>query len=96
MFIVKLSSVGNPDFQQYAPVSEPQTVKTRTLQGAVKACLDYIAYWNLGGGNWTSTPIHQSYKGKSLVIGWVSYNGKLWFRNPDDDDGSFENRQIAV
>lgn len=77
-FSVKLQSFGNPDFGQYAPVSNPKTVKASTLRGILKACQDYIELWNLGGGNWATPEILENGK----PVAWVSYNGRIWETNP--------------
>lgn len=71
---VTLASVGNPDFRQYAPVSEKQVVEADTLAGIQRAARKYIEFWNLGGGNWRMTPIRSEGK----TIGYISYNGRIW------------------
>lgn len=74
MYKMILKSVGNPDFQQYAPVSNPETVTGKTLKELLAHCERYIKYWNLGGGNWVDPIV---YDGKK-PIGRFSYNGRLW------------------
>ena len=76
LFTARMKSVGNPDFGQYAPISEPATLKATTLRGLLDKMEEYRDYWNLGGGNWVEPKITQ---GKT-VIGWVSYNGRVWDR----------------
>lgn len=78
MYAVNLHSVGNPDFGQYAPVSEPQRVTARTLAAIAKRCREYIEFWDMGGGNWTSPPVYKN----GEYIGYVSYNGKVWAKRP--------------
>lgn len=74
MYTMKLSSRGNPDFGQYAPLSEPETVTGETLADIVKAAERYCGFWNLGGGNWTTPAVKRDGK----VIGYISYNGRVW------------------
>lgn len=76
LFTAKLRSVGNPDFGQYAPVSDRAVIEDITLQGILKKIEEYRERWNLGGGNWVEPKIMQGKK----VIGWVSYNGRVWDR----------------
>lgn len=74
MIEIKLRSVGNPDFGQYAPISERKTVQVATIAEAIKACLDYIAEWNLGGGNFVDPRVMED----GRHIGHISYNGRFW------------------
>jgi len=74
VFTARLRSVGNPDFGQYAAISNPEEVICETLEQVRQACLDYISKWNLGSGNWPRTVI--KHNGKPLCS--VSYNGRLW------------------
>lgn len=73
-YSVRLRSVGNPDFGQYAPLSEPQEVVADTLRELWKQCEAYIDKWSLGGGNWTNPRVKENGK----PIGYFSYNGRLW------------------
>lgn len=82
-WMVKCSSVGNPDYGQYAPPAPPMTAESRTLKGCIDAVMEYIETFDLGGGNW----IHDwdratakvFYKGK--YRGYIGYNGKFWDGN---------------
>lgn len=74
MIEMKLRSVGNPDFGQYAPVSEPKVVQVPDLKAAVDACWAYIQEWNLGGGNFVDPKVIEDGK----LIGTISYNGRFW------------------
>jgi len=78
IFSMKLRSVGNPDHGQYAPVSEPEVVTGSSLAEMRKACEAYIEKWDLGGGNWTNPVVKQG----SKVVGYFSYNGRLWEGRP--------------
>lgn len=78
MYTMRLRSVGNPDFRQYAPISEPETVTGSTLTEMRAHAESYIAKWNLGGGNWVAPIV----KCDGKVIGHFSYNGRLWKGGP--------------
>lgn len=73
-FVMTLKSCGNPDYGQYAPISNPQSAKGATLTAMVKAAEDYREFWNLGGGNWIDPVIKEN--GKAVAT--VSYNGRVW------------------
>src|SRR5258706_3667924 len=47
---VLLSSVGNPDYGQFAPVSAPKAIDCNDLAECQLAAEQYIAVCNLGGG----------------------------------------------
>lgn len=89
-YVMILKSVGNPDFDQYAPVSEPKAVRGDTLKAMVQAAEEYIEEWNLGGGNWSETEI-RTLDGKTVA--WLSYNGRLWDANPNK--GNAEEIKVA-
>lgn len=71
---MKMSSVGNKDFGQYAPISEPETVSGNTLKEMQAHCERYIETWDLGGGNWMEPVVFENGK----KIGRFSYNGRFW------------------
>lgn len=73
-FVMYLESQGNPDFGQFAPVSDPLWVRGKNLKAMVKACEEYIAYWNLGGGNWVDPVVKRNGK----KIAYISYNRRVW------------------
>jgi hypothetical protein len=73
-YIMILKSVGNPDFKQYAPVSNPERVTGDTLQEMRDHAIRYCKYWDLGGGNWTSPMVMEGKK----AVGHFSYNMRFW------------------
>ena len=79
--VVVCTSVGNPDFRQdpTVPLSPRKLFPCKTLGEASKKCMDYIETWDLGGGNWSGGQIYHPTKG---VIGYVSYNGRVWHESP--------------
>jgi hypothetical protein len=78
IFTMRLRSVGNPDFGQYASVSDPEDVQGSTLAEMRDTAQAYIDKWDLGGGNWTNPVIKQG----SKVIGHFSYNLRFWEGRP--------------
>ena len=78
-FTVKLSSVGNPDHRQDCTRSLPGVPRALahvdSLREASDLCRAFIAYFDLGGGNWNGGEIVRA---DGLVIGKVSYNGRVW------------------
>lgn len=78
-FTMRLRSAGNPDFGQYAPMSEPETFTGETLAAMRAKAEAYRDFWDLGGGNWVS-PVVKDAQGK--VVGHFSYNGRLWKGRP--------------
>lgn len=81
---MRLRSVGNPDFGQYAPVSEPEVVTGNTLAEMRAHCERYIEFWDLGGGNWMSPVVRENVPGRKAkkTVGHFSYNGRLWEGTP--------------
>lgn len=73
-FTMRLSSVGNPDHGQYAPVSNPVTVKGLTLKEMRKKADAYQRKWELGGGNWPNPEV----KIGKRIVGHFSYNLRFW------------------
>lgn len=80
MYEMTLRSVGNPDFGQYAPVSEREAVTGQTLAEMRAHCEAYIEKWDLGGGNWTNPVVKEIVPGRKSkkTVGYFSYNGRLW------------------
>lgn len=76
---VRLETVGNPDFNQYAPISEPRWQECKTVEGASKICREYIEFWGAGGGNWVGGDVYQ----RGERIAHIGYNGRVW--RPGDD-----------
>lgn len=92
-YTMKLRSVGNPDFNQYAPISPPEIAEGDTLQEMRNAARAYIEKWNLGGGNHPNTVIKESATGKSVA--WISYNGRVWDRSPYGKDWQ-KSKEIVI
>jgi hypothetical protein len=88
-FAVKLSNVGNPDFRQDCTRPLPGVpvawAHVGTIREASELCRAYIAYYDLGGGNWNGGEIVRNADG--LVLGRVSYNGRVW---------ATDNKELAI
>ena len=83
-FIMRLHSVGNPDYSQYAPISDPEVVTGDTLQDMVKAHKAYLDKWEMGGGNHPNITIKDTATGK--IVAWVTYGGRLMDRSMHGKD----------
>lgn len=81
---VLLDNVGNPDRQQDPTRQLPGVArrwkKVEDFAAASKACRDYIALNDLGGGNWSGGEIVDA---SNRPVGRVSYNGRVWPPGPD-------------
>ena len=69
-----LESVGNPDYGQYTPVSDPTWVAADSLPELRDLAEKYRDDNELGGGNWPNPVVLEGEK----KIGYFSYNGRLW------------------
>lgn len=82
-FAVRLQSRGNPDHGQ-DPERDVWGVPdveahVEDLREARALCEAFIAYFDLGGGNWTGGQVVRVADG--LVLGKFSYNGRFWSVN---------------
>lgn len=73
--LLACKSVGNPDFGQYAPLSDAEYFIIDNFEQAGGICRAYIEMWDLGGGNFPSAPI---YNQNAELVAEVSYNGRVW------------------
>ena len=79
-----VSTVGNPDYGQYAPISNPEWLESDTIQELREQAGSYKEEWNVGGGNWKN-PIVYQVNGKSKKrIGYLSYNLRLWAKEGEE------------
>jgi hypothetical protein len=82
---VLLSNVGNPDRRQDSDRPLPGTrsgywVEVADIEEASRACRDYIAANDLGGGNWPHAEVRVLETDE--VLGHISYNGRFWEKEP--------------
>ena len=87
---VWLYSVGNPDFGQYAPVSEPELRWAGTLAALRDRFRGYKAENDLGGGNCPGMIVGEG----RTIIGYFSYNERLWEGLPGKWDAAV--RELAI
>lgn len=71
---ITIETVGNPDFGQYAPVSDPVELSTDAWSSMVTAIRRHQDEWMIGGGNWTNPVLFRNGK----PFGTVSYNCRVW------------------
>jgi hypothetical protein len=74
---VTLSSVGNPDRDQYFGrdvLSPTRVVQAKAIAEASRICRAYIKQFDLGAGNWSGGLVCLGRK----PLARVSYNGRVW------------------
>lgn len=78
-YTMELNHVANPDIGGGYWVNtidnEPIIESGKTLKEMQDKYLDWINRNELGSGN---VPAIYVYKNKEIVVGWFSYNGRLW------------------
>lgn len=73
MFRLKLSSVPNPDQDEWFAPAPTRYLTVSSIDDASKKCQAYIARYNLGAGNWAGGQVTQD--GKQVAL--ISYNGRV-------------------
>lgn len=78
---VLLQSRGNPDFGQdpEREMSPEVWHEVASVEEASRVCRTYIAFHDLGGGNWTGGLVKDE---SGVAVARVSYNGRIW--GPDE------------
>ena len=81
MLQIKPIVFGNPDHGQ-DPNKPPYGVKPRTISAKdIDDLRKKVRLWQtdncVGGGNWGSPAVYQD----GQLVGYMSYNGKLWDKN---------------
>jgi hypothetical protein len=74
MYTVRAATRGNPDFGQYAPISDPANIEAPTLDQLRAKVRGYMEYYQVGGGNWNTPPVYRDGK----KVGNMSYNLRIW------------------
>lgn len=69
-----LKSLPNPDHNESISPAPGFRIQVPSLENASKSCMEYIAKFNLGAGNWAGGDV---YDGQRLVAN-ISYNGRIW------------------
>ena len=83
MYKCYVSTVGNPDFSQYAPISDSEWIEADTLQNLRAKISDYKDWWAVGGGNWKNPVVYEVHGKAKKKIGSLSYNLRLWVKMGD-------------
>lgn len=86
-----LESVGNPDFGQYAPVSDPLWVEGDSLEEMREHAGRYRSENELGGGNWANPTVLRGDK----VEAHFSYNLRCW-KGPFDAKNWQKAKEIKI
>jgi len=81
MYKCYVSTVGNIDRHQYAPVSNPEWIEADTLQDLREKVEEYKYEWNIGGGNWKDPIVYEVHGRAGKRIGFLSYNLRLWVKD---------------
>ena len=80
-FITVMTTSGNPDFNQYAPISEPAILVADSMEELREQLRDYQNFWQVGGGNFMNPAVLYNLK----PVGHFSYNGRLWDNRNHED-----------
>jgi|TARA_R110000824_G_scaffold45667_2_gene131946 hypothetical protein len=80
MYTCYVSTVGNPDRNQYAPISDPEWIEADTLQDLRTEIQEYQDDWNVRGGNWKNPIVYEVHGKTKKKIGSLSYNLRLWIK----------------
>ena len=89
---VLLSSVGNPDFDQYAPISPAGAIDVESIKAARECCEAYQKKYNLGGGNWDNGRVIDNRTGK--LVGYFSWNLRFWEGEPGSECA--DRKELAI
>jgi len=76
-----VSTRGNPDFNQYAPVSNPVWMHAENIEELRAKLRGYQDFYMVGGGNWNSPVVYLTSGSGKKRVGRLSYNLRLWDKN---------------
>ena len=82
VFSITIKTVGNPDMQQYTPITEPKLFEAQAFDVIKMQVREYQMNENIGMGNWTNPTLYKG--GKAL--GYMSYNGRVWKFNSEEEE----------
>ena len=77
-----VSTVGNPDRGQYAPISNPEWIESDTIQGLRGQLDNYQEEWDIGVSNWKNPIVYEVHGKTKKKIGSMSYNLRIWVKQP--------------
>ena len=88
---IRLTTRGNPDFQQYAPITDPETLTADTLPELRDKIKEWKSDWTVGGGNWMMPLVRKD----GAPVGYMSYNGRLWNQEFMDTDHDAQKKKYG-
>ena len=68
-----LITSGNPDFQQYAPITDPEIIEVDSYDQLINRIQEWKNFWQVGGGNWMEPTVLRD----EQPLGFLTYNNKL-------------------
>jgi len=80
MYVCYVSTAGNPDYRQYAPISDAEWIEADTLEDLREKIDEYKDDWDVGMGNWKDPIVYQVHGKTKKKIGSLSYNLRLWVK----------------
>ena len=83
MYKCHVSTAGNPDRNQYAPISDPEWFEADTLQDLREKIREYQDWWDVGMGNWKNPVVYEVQGKAKKKLGSLSYNLRLWVKMGD-------------
>ena len=86
VYEITITTVGNPDRGQYAPITARETLTAHTIKDLRAAVRMFQHFHDIGGGNWTIPPLLLN----GNHIGFMSYNGAVW-----SEQGAGERLEIS-
>jgi hypothetical protein len=93
-----LSTAGNPDFGQYAPLSPSvkivigKTDLEEAMRLMIQYARDYRNEWELGGGNWTNPIVYVN----KVPYAYISYNMRAWATVGNGNSWEVDSVEIKV
>lgn len=86
-----LQALGNPDHGEnpYQYITEPKEITGRSIDDLVKQANNWIDENDIGSGNWSMAEVWRTDgngygDGHDELIGYMSYNGRIWAENPNE------------
>ena len=68
---ITITTNGNPDFQQYAPITAPERLTADSLPELKEKISKWKNEWGVGMGNWTMPMVRKD----GAPVGYMSYSG---------------------
>ena len=84
-----VSTVGNPDFNQYAPISNPEWIEAANLKELRTKVQAYNDEWGVGSGNCKDPIVYEMHGKAKTKLGTFSYNLRLWAKQSSIVGGTY-------